>query len=64
MEKRPPGASIGSAPLPGEEGEVVALGGAGLGGVGSELRGHGVVEEQIALRHGLSEVTLHHAGIA
>ena len=34
-----------------EVGEVVALlGGAGLGGIGGEVRGHGVVEEQVALR--------------
>ena len=43
--------------------EVALLGGAGLGGVGGEVRGHGVVEEQVALRHVLAEVTLHHAGV-
>jgi len=31
--------------------------------VGGEIRGHGVVEEQIALRHVLAEVALHHAGV-
>ena len=31
--------------------------------VGGEVRGHGVVEEQVALRHVLAEVTLHHAGV-
>ena len=39
------------------------LGGAGLGGVGGEVRGPGVVEEQLALRHVLAEVALHHAGV-
>ena len=43
--------------------EVALLGGAGLGGVGGEVRGHGVVEEQVALRHVLAEVALHHAGV-
>ena len=37
--------------------------GAGLGGVGGEVRGHGVVEEQVALRHVLAEVALHYAGV-
>jgi hypothetical protein len=27
------------------------------------VRGHGVVEEQVALRHVLAEVALHHAGV-
>ena len=44
--------------------EVALLGGAGLGGVGGEVRGHGVVEEQVALRHVLVEVALHHTGVA
>ena len=40
-----------------EVGEVVALlGGAGLGGVGGEVRVHGVMEEQVALRHLLAEI--------
>jgi hypothetical protein len=43
--------------------EVALLGGAGLGSVGGKVRGHGVVEEQVALRHVLAEVTLHHAGV-
>ena len=31
--------------------EVALLGGAGLGGVGGEVRGNGVVEKQVALGH-------------
>jgi hypothetical protein len=38
-----------------EVGEKVArLGGAGFGGVGGEVRGHGAVEEQGPLRHVLA----------
>ncbi len=43
--------------------EVALLGGAGLGGVGGEVWGHGV-EEQVAHRHGRPEGALHHAGVA
>ena len=45
----------------GEAEEAVADGVAG--GVGGEVRVHGVVEEQIALRHVLAEVALHHPGV-
>ena len=39
------------------------MGGAGLGGVGGESRGHGVVEyRQLSGRHVLAEGALHHAG--
>ena len=45
--------------------EVALLGGAGLGGVGGEVRGHGVVESrQLSGRHALVEVALHHTGVA
>jgi hypothetical protein len=30
---------------------------------GCEVRGDGVVEEQIAIRHVLAEIALHHAGV-
>jgi hypothetical protein len=43
--------------------ELALLGGAGLGGGGGEVRGHSVVEEQVALRHVLAEIALHHAGV-
>ena len=43
--------------------EVALLGGAGLEGVGGEVQGHGVVEEQVAFRHVLAEGALHHAGV-
>ena len=43
--------------------EAALLGCAGLGGVGGEVRGHGVVEEQVALRHVLAEAALQHAGV-
>ena len=47
-----------------EVGEGVALlGGAGLRGVGVEVRGQGVVQAQVALRHVLAEGALHHAGV-
>ena len=48
-----------------EVGEVVALlGGAGLGSLGCEVRGHGVVEfRQLSGRHVLAEVAIHHAGV-
>ncbi len=43
--------------------EVALLGLAGRWIVSREARGQGVVEEQVALRHVLAEVALHHGGV-
>jgi len=43
--------------------EVALLRLAGRWIVGGEVRGHSIVEEQVALRHVLAEVALHHTGV-
>lgn len=43
--------------------EVALLGFARGGIVGGKVRSHELVEEQVALRHVLVEVTFHHAGV-